>query len=80
MRKGLRMTQHHYLASSRGGTIKETVDIPDGIHQAYHYLFANLTIREAETFIMTLHVMFETWGEVTMQDINDLRDHIKGGD
>lgn len=45
-------TRHHLRPRSRGGHIRNNIVVlPERYHQAWHYLFGNLTPDEAKEFI-----------------------------
>lgn len=48
-------TKHHMIPRSRGGETAERnlLDIPEKLHQAWHYLFTNMRPEEAMVFIAT---------------------------
>lgn len=50
-----RLTVHHWIPTSRGGTEKETVLIPESLHRYYHHLFGNRVPIESEAYLERIH-------------------------
>ncbi len=70
-----RYTEHHKVPQSRGG--KETVELPEAFHEAWHVCFQNLYGKEIQLFIKDLQVLFEQKEKVTAKEIHELREEIK---
>jgi len=57
------LTRHHTLPSSRSLTSSDwsVVLLPAKFHQAFHYLFGNLTIEETHKFLDIVLVPGKAW-------------------
>ena len=73
---GKMLTKHHIQPKSRGGKNGEVIFLPERFHEAWHYVFGNLTNEEAVIFIA---VLFDGKREVTLSTINKLRKNIRKG-
>ena len=69
------MSEHHIVPSSRGG--KETCNLPDNFHEAWHQCFQNLTPDEIVIFVQRIQNLM--WGRhnITWSDINMIINSIK---
>ena len=70
-----RLTRHHSFPRSRGGTDESIVLLPNKFHQAFHYLFGNLTIEETHRFLDIVLVPGRSW---TGQQLSQLIEQLKG--
>ena len=70
------LTRHHSLPSSRCpfNTDKTIVYLPSKFHQAFHYLFGNLTIEETHEFLDIVLVAGKVW---TQRQLSDLIEQLK---
>lgn len=69
-------SEHHVIPKSRGG--RRTCSIPDNFHEAWHLLFENMTPKEICKFVDLLQQHMYNRREMTWEDINRVRNQIKG--
>ena len=68
------LSRHHSIPTSRGGTDQSVVLLPQRFHQAFHFLFQNLTPDEIHLF---LEIILEPGTSWTRSELNDLIEEIK---
>lgn len=63
------LSRHHSIPRSRGGNDESIVMLPPKFHEAFHYLFGNLTPEEIHIFLEIILEPGTSWNKRQLAEL-----------